>query len=160
LQNLPFLTLIATTDIESFLAMSGELEDTYVVALFRDTFADIAKNNKGSNDVIPPSHLILKVRREHLLEDTIEQIVSKVKYIRKPLKVSFVGEEGVDYSGVQKEFFQMLVEAVFGKDLGLWKYDETQRFFWFSHKRSPDARRLFKFAGILFALAVRLGLFD
>jgi ubiquitin-protein ligase E3 A len=76
------------------------------------------------------------------------------------LKVSFVGEEGVDYSGVQKEFFQMLVEAVFGKDLGLWKYDETQRFFWFSHKRSPDARRLFKFAGILFALAVRLGLFD
>eukprot|EP00798_Chlamydomonas_sp_ICE-L_P005400 gene5400-5623_t len=29
--------------------------------------------------------------------------------LRKPLKVKFVGEEGVDEGGVQKEFFQLLV---------------------------------------------------
>ncbi len=29
--------------------------------------------------------------------------------LKKPLKVAFVGEEGVDEGGVQKEFFQLLV---------------------------------------------------
>jgi hypothetical protein len=31
--------------------------------------------------------------------------------LRKPLKVKFVGEEGVDEGGVQKEFFFLLVRA-------------------------------------------------
>jgi hypothetical protein len=34
--------------------------------------------------------------------------------LRKPLKVKFEGEEGVDEGGVQKEFFQLLVRRVLG----------------------------------------------
>lgn len=32
--------------------------------------------------------------------------------LHKPLKVNFIGEEGVDAGGVKKEFFQLLCETV------------------------------------------------
>lgn len=35
--------------------------------------------------------------------------------LKKPLKVKFIGEEGVDEGGVQKEFFQLLVSTSRGR---------------------------------------------
>ena len=32
--------------------------------------------------------------------------------LKKPLKVQFVGEEGIDEGGVQKEFFQLIISQV------------------------------------------------
>jgi hypothetical protein len=42
--------------------------------------------------------------------------------LRKPLKVHFVGEEGVDEGGVQKEFFQLLIRQVFDPSFGRVEY--------------------------------------
>ncbi len=33
--------------------------------------------------------------------------------LKKPLKLQFVGEHGVDEGGVQKEWFQLIVQAIF-----------------------------------------------
>ncbi len=38
--------------------------------------------------------------------------------LKKPLKVKFVGEEGIDQGGVQKEFFQLIVEEIFDPKFG------------------------------------------
>lgn len=41
-------------------------------------------------------------------------------YLQK-LKVQFIGEEGVDEGGVQKEYFQVLFRQMFDKDYGMFK---------------------------------------
>lgn len=38
------------------------------------------------------------------------------------LQVKFVGEEGVDEGGVQKEFFQLLVRQCFNPEFGMFVY--------------------------------------
>jgi len=46
---------------------------------------------------------VLQVRRGyHLVHDTLLQIQNAGHAIRRPLKVQFIGEEGVDEGGVQK----------------------------------------------------------
>lgn len=68
----------------------------------------------------PLPFLYLRVRRSHLVQDTLQQIAnnsssgshSSNTNLRKALKVKFIGEEGVDQGGVAKEFFQLLVDEV------------------------------------------------
>lgn len=48
------------------------------------------------------------------------------------VQVQFVGEEGVDEGGVQKEFFQLVVKNIFDPEYGMFSYEEETRSFWFS----------------------------
>lgn len=50
-------------------------------------------------------YLVLEVSRENLIEDTLTQVVYNEQDLKKPLKIHFIGEEGIDEGGVQKEFF-------------------------------------------------------
>ncbi len=64
------------------------------------------------------------------------------------VKVQFVGEEGVDEGGVQKEFFQLLLRELFLPDFGMFSHDESTRLYWFR----PSALELaleFELIGIL-----------
>lgn len=49
----------------------------------------------------------LKIRRDHLIEDALDQVTrtSNKSVMKRPLRVSFVGEPGLDEGGVRKEFF-------------------------------------------------------
>jgi ubiquitin-protein ligase E3 A len=38
--------------------------------------------------------------------------------LKKQLRVQFVGEEGIDEGGVQKEFFQLIVRELFDPGYG------------------------------------------
>lgn len=38
--------------------------------------------------------------------------------LKKPLKIQFIGEAGVDEGGVRKEYFQLLVRELFDPDYG------------------------------------------
>ena len=38
--------------------------------------------------------------------------------LRKQLKVKFHGEDGIDEGGVQKEFFQLIIEELFNPEFG------------------------------------------
>eukprot|EP00877_Chromochloris_zofingiensis_P010517 jgi/Chrzof1/5719/Cz16g12280.t1 len=101
-------------------------------------------------------YLILKVRRgPYLLQDTLVQI-NRAKdndSLRKSLKVKFVGEEGVDEGGVQKEFFQLLVRQCFNPDFGMFSYDEVRHLHWFRPSRL-DMEMEFELIGILIGLAI------
>ena len=51
-------------------------------------------------------------RGEHLVHDTLLQIQNAGGAIRRPLKVHFIGEEGVDEGGVQKVKALFLTECL------------------------------------------------
>ncbi|KAJ3584519.1 hypothetical protein NHX12_015014 [Muraenolepis orangiensis] len=52
--------------------------------------------------------------------------------LKKQLYVEFEGEQGVDEGGVSKEFFQLVVEEIFNPDIGMFRYDENTKLFWFN----------------------------
>lgn len=67
-----------------------------------------------------PDMCIVRVRRNHLVEDAMDEISRQFKKdLFKPLRVHFIGEEGIDAGGVKKEFFQLLVTELLCPDYGL-----------------------------------------
>ena len=55
--------------------------------------------------------MMMQVRRQQLLNDTVLQMRRANRVLKRPLKVKFIGEEGVDEGGVTKEFFQVVAET-------------------------------------------------
>jgi ubiquitin-protein ligase E3 A len=51
------------------------------------------------------AYLFLEISRETIIEDTLNSLVREDVNLRKPLRIKFIGELGVDEGGVQKEFF-------------------------------------------------------
>lgn len=70
------------------------------------------------NDSSP--FLVLIVRRSHVIEDALNQIAANITELKKPLRVKFAGEEGVDAGGVQKEFFHLCIEHIVDLNYGRW----------------------------------------
>lgn len=68
-------------------------------------------------------YLVLKVRRDCLVEDSLKRISEVVwnsqQEIKKGLRVEFLGEEGVDAGGLRKEWFLLLVRDVFDPNHGM-----------------------------------------
>jgi hypothetical protein len=97
---------------------------------------DTARRQHGfmtQNDV----YLILNIDRNNLVSSTMNQIgyLSRLD-LRKPLKIKFKGEEGVDEGGVKKEFFQVMLRQLFDPEYDLvysmFSYVESTRLFYFS----------------------------
>lgn len=102
-------------------------------------------------------YLVFNVRRDHLIPDTLESIVrvGNPEDLKKELKIKFVGEEGVDAGGVQKEFFQLIVREIFNADFGMFTLDPETRRYWFS-PNSTEFRE-FELIGTILGLAVYNG---
>eukprot|EP01052_Picozoa_sp_SAG31_P025955 SAG31_NODE_2314_length_5953_cov_1.996413_7_plen_360_part_00 len=63
-----------------------------------------------------PSHLVLNVRRERILEDALwhflkEPMSDPAQLRAKPFQIKFVGEEGIDQGGLTREFYTVLTHA-------------------------------------------------
>ncbi|KAJ2845408.1 hypothetical protein GGI22_006566 [Coemansia erecta] len=131
--------------IESMIHMRTELQDSFFRAMF--------------SGVTCP-YLVLEVRRDSLVRDTLYQLDLKMSQdLRKQLKVRFVGEEGVDEGGVQKEFFQLIVRDVFSSKYGIFKADSESQYHWFLSQASPTKDMLEEIwlTGQLIGLAVYNG---
>lgn len=72
---------------------------------------------------------------------------------RKPLKVKFVGEPGVDEGGVKKEFFQLLVKQLFDPSYIMFKCSTDSRRYWFNGNTFESALK-FELIGILMGIAI------
>jgi len=100
--------------------------------------------------------LLLCVRRSpYLVHDTLQQVegASSADNLKKPLKVQFIGEEGVDEGGVTKEFFQLLLRDLFDPSYGMFLYDDTTRLHWFMPSQL-DMEQEFRLVGIMVGLAI------
>ncbi|KAI8369252.1 uncharacterized protein BYT42DRAFT_647962 [Radiomyces spectabilis] len=104
-------------------------------------------------------YLLLEIRREHFIDDTIAQVSRKWGDLKKPLKVKFVegGEEGMDQGGVQKEFFGVLFERLVDPTLGLFEIDPETRLCWIRRMVKPDLR-MYEMVGVMMGLAIYNGI--
>jgi hypothetical protein len=73
-------------------------------------------------------HMRLNVRREHLLHDSIEAVMSLSRDdLRKIWRFEFLGEVGIDAGGLAREWYQLVTEAIFDADMGLWLSNSTNQ---------------------------------
>lgn len=130
--------------LENSIQMRHELQD----AFFRTLFEGVQSTT-----------LNLQIRRDQIVQDALSQVETKKAYeLRRQLRVKFVGEDGVDEGGLQKEFFQLFLRACFNPEYGLFKYHEESRLFWFTpmlddrmtHEATEDCYAI----GKLFGLAI------
>ncbi|KAI9298868.1 HECT-domain-containing protein [Neoconidiobolus thromboides FSU 785] len=144
--NYPFILNPTTKGdilkVESMFQMRQELQDSFFRALF-----------VGVNS----PYLILEIRRDHIIKDALVQLSSKTPQdLKKQLKVQFIGEEGVDEGGVQKEFFQLLVRDMLDPKYGIFILKEESRSFWFNPNPLDDELSLeeYRLIGRLIGLAI------
>ena len=66
-------------------------------------------------------HMKIKIRRAHLLHDSIEAVMSlSPTDMRKIWRFEFLGEVAIDAGGLQREWFQLVSEQLFDPGMGLW----------------------------------------
>ncbi|EMP24364.1 E3 ubiquitin-protein ligase HECW2 [Chelonia mydas] len=101
----------------------------------------------------------LIIRRDHLLEDAFNQIMgySRKDLQRNKLYVTFVGEEGLDYSGPSREFFFLVSRELFNPYYGLFEYSANDTY---TVQISPmsafvdNHHEWFRFSGRILGLAL------
>ena len=98
-------------------------------------------------------YCLIKVRRENLIEDTLNILSTTGINFKKELKVKFVGEEGVDSGGVRKEFFQLIVRQIFDPSYSMFNYNEETRTYWFNQD-TFEPRIKFELIGFVIGLAL------
>lgn len=74
--------------------------------------------------------------------------------LKKKLKVTFVGEPGLDMGGLTKEWFLLLIKEIFHSDYGMFVYHQQSRCYWFSTTQAGNNLREYNLIGVLTGLAV------
>uniref|UniRef100_A0A670ZJ44 Probable E3 ubiquitin-protein ligase HECTD2 n=1 Tax=Pseudonaja textilis TaxID=8673 RepID=A0A670ZJ44_PSETE len=97
--------------------------------------------------------LNVKVRRMHLVSDSLDELTRKRADLKKKLKVTFVGEAGLDMGGLTKEWFLLLIRQIFQPDYGMFTYHKDSQCHWFS-SLNCDNYSEFRLVGALMGLAV------
>eukprot|EP01121_Diplochlamys_sp_Union-15-3_P020364 TRINITY_DN7930_c0_g1_i1.p1 TRINITY_DN7930_c0_g1~~TRINITY_DN7930_c0_g1_i1.p1 ORF type:complete len:552 (-),score=66.99 TRINITY_DN7930_c0_g1_i1:28-1683(-) len=99
------------------------------------------------------AYLICNVNRSNLIDESLTQLSNHhPEDLKKPLKIRFSGEEGVDEGGVQKEWFQLITRELFDPKYGMFDQIEDTRCHWFS-STSRDFRE-YELIGIVIGLAI------
>lgn len=90
----------------------------------RDAVLDGIMSRRAINQ-----YLNLDVRRDCLVEDSLkavsEVIGSGSEDVKKALRITFRGEEGIDAGGLRKEWFLMLIREVFNPNHGSYTLNTT-----------------------------------
>ncbi|ESZ93953.1 hypothetical protein SBOR_5656 [Sclerotinia borealis F-4128] len=114
----------------------------------REAFFNSIMTRKNVNQ-----YLLLKVRRECLVEDSLKGVSEVVgtggEEIKKGLRIEFKGEEGIDAGGLRKEWFLLLVRDVFNPDHGMFSYDEDSCFCYFNPNSFETTDQYFLVGAVL-----------
>ncbi len=99
-------------------------------------------------------YFVLYVDRGNLLQCTLNTISNiEENELRKPLKIVFQNEEGVDEGGVRKEFFQLIIGNLFDLNYGMFVPIMDGRSIWFNQSNTYAVDE-YHLIGILLGLAV------
>lgn len=118
---------------------------------------DQAQRLAATASMIPSPYFILMVQRQQLLHQTMHILDGLDKQphqqaiFKRPLKVIFDGEEGIDEGGVKKEFFQLIVAQVMSADYGLFTPTANFRTMWIN-KLCKWCNDEYHLVGVLFGL--------
>uniref|UniRef100_A0A4W5M9Y4 HECT-type E3 ubiquitin transferase n=1 Tax=Hucho hucho TaxID=62062 RepID=A0A4W5M9Y4_9TELE len=97
--------------------------------------------------------LNIKVRRVQLVSDSMDELTRNRADLKKKLKVSFVGEAGLDMGGLTKEWFLLLIRQIFHTDYGMFTFFKDSHCHWFSSWKCDNYSE-FRLVGVLMGLAV------
>lgn len=88
------------------------------------------------------------------MDDSLEELSRQSRNdLRKPLRLVFIGEEGVDAGGLKKEWFQLLMEQMLDPDFGLVTHnEETNALLLNAHSLEPEDH--FFLLGLIVGLAL------
>ena len=114
----------------------------------REAFFDSIMSRKAISQ-----YLVLKVRRNCLVEDSLRSVSEVVgtgqEEIKKGLRIEFIGEEGLDSGGLRKEWFLLLVREVFDPEHGLFVYDEDSHYCYFNPGTFETSDQFFLVGAVL-----------
>ena len=112
----------------------------------------VLMNLRNREDLYRNIKFSITVRRDHILDDTIQQVSNAPpdKLARK-LMVTFAGEDGVDAGGVTREYFNLLIEKLFSPEYGMFRL--IDKYYWFN-PANLEAPILFRTLGVIVSLAV------
>ena len=104
-------------------------------------------------------HVKVRVRRSQLLETAFEQFSQlKAEDMRRIFRFEFIGEPGLDAGGVAREWFQVVSDALFNADFGLFSYSSGDNLCYQLNPSSGVANELhlqyFFFAGRVIGKAI------
>ena len=117
---------------------------------------ELLYNNSQNSNAFNINDLFfnIRVRRDHLIEDTLNEISKQeIKKFRFPLKVEFIGEDGVDEGGLKKEFFMLLTHEIFNFQNNMFTYNTKTNLFTFNYFSNEQIIK-YELIGIIFGLAI------
>ena len=97
--------------------------------------------------------LTITIRRNNLIEDALNELSKNDIKLQNPIKVKFIGEQGVDEDGVRKEFFLLFIRQIFDPNYGMFNYNEKTSIYWFNHY-TFEPKIKYELIGIIFGLAI------
>ncbi|KAI8338086.1 E3 ubiquitin-protein ligase RSP5 [Chlamydoabsidia padenii] len=105
-----------------------------------------------------PGQCHIKVRREHIFEDSYNEIMRHSPAdLKKRLMIKFDGEDGLDYGGLSREFFFLLSHKIFNPLYCLFEYSAHDNYTLQINPHSginPEHLNYFKFIGRVVGLSI------
>ncbi|XP_031237886.1 probable E3 ubiquitin-protein ligase HERC6 [Mastomys coucha] len=120
-----------------------------------DSYAKLLSEAMASPEKIRSSpFFILQVKRSHLVEDTLSQLLKAEDFdLRKQLSVGFIEEVRPEGGGVSSEFFHCIFEEMTDPNYEMFMYPEKGANMWFPVNPKFEKSRYFLF-GILCGLSL------
>jgi hypothetical protein len=175
--------LVSQIRVSYFRALNfASMSEAYQSATFTDHLKDVMMKHSGREDfsrnigrwdrnafldsnlkAALQKYLVLDVRRDHLLEDSFNQLWGREKReLLRPLKVRMGmgegGEEGVDHGGVSQEFFRLVFEKALEPEAGLFVTTDPQANMTWFQPLSLEPLQTYELIGLLMGLAVYNGI--
>lgn len=107
----------------------------------------------GANTPPQQMYLIVKVRRNHILQDSFQVFETQEEDLKKSIRVQFVGEPGIDVGGLRKEWFLLLTRELVSCSQELFSINEESGYTWFNTV-SNKPLKYYKLTGVALGLAL------
>ncbi|OBA20848.1 hypothetical protein METBIDRAFT_77994 [Metschnikowia bicuspidata var. bicuspidata NRRL YB-4993] len=91
----------------------------------------------------------VRVRRDHIVQDSLMCIELNQNNLKKSLRVQFINEPGVDAGGLKKEWFLLLTRALFSSRTGMLHNVEQSNLLWFNVIPMRDLEIYYLFGAVL-----------
>ncbi|XP_038046423.1 probable E3 ubiquitin-protein ligase HECTD2 [Patiria miniata] len=130
--------------------MQKDSEQQMIMTARRSLVAKVQQRQMPNMNML---FLNLKVRRSHLVSDSLHEVARKKADLKKKLRVQFHNEPGLDMGGLTKEWFLLLLRKIFKEEYGMFTYNDKSRCFWFN-PACVDCNQEFNLVGVLMGLAV------
>ena len=100
--------------------------------------------------------------RDNVLFDSLKKLVHVAKEngrdpLKRKLRIIFANEPGIDEGGVGKEYFALIMKAMFNAQFGMFTYNESVQLYWFNG-RSFEPNINFELVGLLMGIAYYNGI--